>query len=187
MKATRTITLALALFATLAPAAQVDLHKASSKVEFVAKTHPGSLHIRGKTPDEHALDGKLAVTDDTLQGEASFALDNLDTGIALRTRHMKENYLETKQHPTATIVLPALKLVAGGGKQPFQGKLKLHGQEKPVEGTVQVTRQEGALGASFSFPIKLSDFAIKQPSFMGISVDETVEVQVEVAGPLDAS
>ncbi|MBY0369365.1 YceI family protein [bacterium] len=152
------------------------------------------LKIRGTAKPEgetKPLQGNLTVKDGVVTGKAILALNTLDTGIALRNRHMKEKYLETEKFPNAEFTFTELKLPdtlkKGEGEAnavPFKGVLKIHGVEKPVAGTVDVKLSKDKADMGFKFQTRIPDFAINTPSFLGVTVAEDVEVTVKLEGPL---
>jgi len=83
-----------------------------STVEFVSKAAMETF--KGKT---RAVSGTLrldpAALVDTLTISISVDLASLDTGIALRNRHMRENHLHTDRFPLATF--EGARIVEGGG------------------------------------------------------------------------
>lgn len=175
---------ALLLLALILPAishAAIPL-KANSNgsVNFLAVGKPSALKIHGKASGPEA---KLELNGTQLTGSAEFDMSKLDTGIELRNRHMKEKYLQVQQHPKAKLTLteaavdPAFaNSLTNGGEKPFKGKLQLHGQERDVEGTY--TAKNGLLQAKFQ--IKLTNFGIEIPSYLGITVAELVDVNVDL-------
>ena len=176
--------------ATLAPretALQLVLDKGS--VEFVAVGWPSALRIRGKGEE---LTGSLAVTERGIEGEVVFSLDCLDTGIALRNRHMREEYLETARFPRAvfrptTVAVKQLTRTStfDGEQVPFEGELELHGVTRPVHGLARVTREASRVKVDATFEVRTLDFQIPIPRYMGITVAEDVKVTVHFAGHVD--
>jgi polyisoprenoid-binding protein YceI len=152
----------------------------SGTVEFLAVGRPSMLKIHGTAP------GPVAALSDNgkqLSGTVDFDMDKLDTGISLRTEHMKEKYLQVKQYPKSTLTLTDApvdaafeKALSSGGEKPFKGKLALHGKEHEVAGTY--TADSGLVKAKF--PITLSDYSIDVPKYLGVTVADTVEVNVEL-------
>ena len=57
-------------------------------------THAKATFLRSAPPNTTPYSGTLALT---------VRLDTLDTGIALRNKHMKETYLETDKFPEARL------------------------------------------------------------------------------------
>lgn len=176
------------------PGAKMELPQAKANVEFLAIGKPSMLKIRGVAKpkdDKPTLDGQLKLAGGKVAAEAKLPLDTLETGIALRDRHMKEKYLETAKFPQAEftmteLTLPeALKAGEGTAKEvPFKGKLKIHGVEKEVAGTVDITLEKAKGAFDFQFKTKITDYAISLPSFMGVTVAEEVQVTVGLEGPL---
>jgi hypothetical protein len=117
-------------------------------------------------------------------GELVVDLNTLDTGIALRTRHMRDEYLETDRGPDfAGAVLMGIHLDGIpsdtlGGKGVFGGRLRLHGVERPVKGQVELRRAGRVVRVRASFPVVLADFGIAKPRYLGVGVKDQVTVQV---------
>jgi polyisoprenoid-binding protein YceI len=97
----------------------------------------------------------------------SLPLDSLSSGIALRDEHMKRKYFEIQKHPIA--VLKGISAQEGR----FTAKLLLRGVEKEIEGEYQLKGQ----GAVARFKTTLSDFNIPEPRYMGVGVEDEVEVE----------
>jgi polyisoprenoid-binding protein YceI len=149
-------------------------------VNFLAVGKPSMLKIHGTATGPAAV---LTLENGQLKGNISIELEKLDTGISLRTRHMKEKYLQAKDYPKAVLSLldaaadPGFeKSLSNGGEKSFRGKLALHGKEKEISGSFSV--KDGLVKAKF--PIVLSDFAIDVPKYLGITVADNVEVDVEL-------
>jgi hypothetical protein len=100
--------------------------------------------------------------------EIVLPLDSLATGISLRDEHMKKKYFETQKHPIAVL----RNVVAVDGS--FKAKLLIRGVEKEVEGDYEA---KGA-GVSAKFKTNLSDFKIPEAKYMGVGVEDEVEVEV---------
>ncbi len=140
---------------------------------FEAKTNAlkGQLVVDPKKAG--AIDGTLAVDLRTLQ-----------TGIGLRDDHMREGYLEVQKgegFEAATldgIQLDGIDPAVPVGKVSFRGTLSLHGQEREVSGTADIRRAGSDLKVSATFPVKVSDFAIASPTYLGVGVRNEVMVSV---------
>jgi polyisoprenoid-binding protein YceI len=140
---------------------------------FEAKTSALSGQLVVDPKKSGAIDGTLAVDLRTLQ-----------TGIGLRDNHMRDGYLEVQKgegFQAATLnriqldgIDPALPV----GKANFRGYLTLHGQEREVTGTADIKRSGTDLKVSASFPVKVSDFAIASPTYLGVGVRNEVNVAV---------
>ncbi|HEY8278965.1 MAG TPA: YceI family protein [Bdellovibrionota bacterium] len=180
MKTLFVLSLALSLSTVTQAAVPLKNQPGSGKVEFLAVGRPSMLKIHGNAAGPEAA---LTAAGHQLKGAIEFSLDKLDTGISLRNEHMKEKYLQVKEHPKAKLTLvdapvdPSFeKDLSNASEKSFRGKLSLHGKEKEVSGTY--TAKGGVVQAKF--PITLSDFGIDVPKYLGITVADTVNVDVEL-------
>jgi polyisoprenoid-binding protein YceI len=169
---------------------RLELALNSGTIEFVAVGWPSALRIRGKG---QGATGRLTLERQSLSGQVSFPLDSLDTGIALRNRHMREQYLETGKYPHAVFkpTSVALKRVPAAAAfsvkdVPFEGRLDLHGTEHPVRGAAHVTRRDAEVKVDAVFDVHTSDFGISTPQYMGITVAEDVKVTVRLSGRVES-
>lgn len=179
----KSLILALSLLAVTAEAAvNIKLDEASGKTEFLAVGNPGFLKIRGKGAPAQ---GDLSVDEGKLKGTLTFNLNSLDTEMELRNTHMKDKYLETKKYPTAKLIIENQKLPADWKiespeikDQKMNATLELHGVKKPVAVEYNIN-PDGTLTAKFV--LKITDYDIGIPSFMGVTVAEKVDVEVQSA------
>lgn len=158
-------------------AASLQVHH--SEVEFLAIGRPSAIKIRGKGQE---LKSELQWKEQKLTGFLSFQLNSLDTGIELRTEHMKNQYLEIAKHPTAELTLKPLPLPQNLcqedidlNKAYFEATLKLHGVEKDIAGDFDLKAKNGRGQATVRFPIIITDFQIEIPVYMGIKVADKIE------------
>jgi polyisoprenoid-binding protein YceI len=171
-----------------APVWEAKLDPAQGGVEFQAIGRPSMLKIVGKGP---APAGSFKLEGEKVSGAFTVDLEKIETGIALRDRHMKEKYLETAKYPKAELKLTTLKLpkpLDGSNVSyqavPFEGTFKVHGVEKPVAGTADVAVEGQKLSGTASFAIKISDYKIDIPKFAGITMAEDVKVVTRGSGSL---
>ena len=155
---------ALFLMGSLASAAPVAVK--SSSVSFTATGNPGFLTIEGHGANLSNLD--LKTKDGAVIGEVSVDLRVLTTDMDLRDEHMHEKYLETKKFPKG-------KLKFTGMNGAFIGDLTLKGVTKKVSGKYSL--KGNSLKASLK--LNLKDYPIGVPSWLGVTVAETVEIKVE--------
>jgi polyisoprenoid-binding protein YceI len=99
-------------------------------------------------------------------------LDTLKTGISLRDRHMKERYFETGKTQFKWAQL--LRAQGSGGR--FTGELKMHGVTRKIAGTYEV----GGGRFKGNFPLKISEFGIEAPKYMGVGVSDDVKVEISI-------
>lgn len=165
--------------ATTATAQNLDYKISSGSVTFLATGKPGFLRVNGeggKPVGMFTMDpGHTKVT----SGNIVVHLDEFETGISMRDRHMKEKYLETKKFPDA--IFNAAPLAFKDGKLPgetdLKGTLTLHGVTKPVTANVKVAAKKFFMEIEADFEIILSDFKIEIPQYAGIIVAEKVKVR----------
>jgi polyisoprenoid-binding protein YceI len=180
--------MALPFFAVLtatysgAAPAQTEFRAASdSTTTFEAVGKPSLLKIKGHGAK---VTGQLVFGDGGVRGAFDVGLNEFETGIELRNRHMREKYLETSKFPKATLEIDHVELPKDWkpgtdvGSAKFQGKLMLKGTTKPVEGTVKISGTNMATEADFV--IDISQFPIGVPSYMGVTVASSVNVHVTI-------
>ncbi len=144
------------------------------KIEFLATGTPSALKIRGVPEKNPSVKGTWEAANGKGRLEVTAALAAFDTGIALRNSHMREKYLEVQKYPEAKLTVEALDFSQSEGT--FEGQLTLHGQTGAVRGTIKVAEPGNPANLELKFSLQLSNFGIKVPSFMGVSVAERVEV-----------
>jgi polyisoprenoid-binding protein YceI len=114
-----------------------------------------------------------------LQGELTVDLQKLQTGIGLRDRHMKENYLEVKRgEEFAAARLQDIKVDALDGKTSFRGVLMLHGERREVTGSATIKPNGDGYRVEATFPVSISQFEIPDPKYLGVGVKDQVQVRV---------
>jgi polyisoprenoid-binding protein YceI len=166
----------------LALASVTKLTPQGGSVEALSVGKPSFIKIRGKcepAKGELQIDGKKA------GGVFEFQVATLDTGIDLRNEHMREKYLQVREYPTAKLEIKDLRLNDEFSlahpkisEQPFEGSLTLHGVTKPVRGKFTVGENRGVAA---DFKIKLSDFNVEIPKYLGVTVADEVNVEVKIA------
>lgn len=106
-------------------------------------------------------------------------LNTLDTGIGLRNRHMRENYLETDQFPKASFkgkIVKADTMQADSFQVQVQGTMSIHGVDRQMDVNGTIKKMNGSLRIRTQFVVKLSDHNIKIPSIMFYKIDENMDV-----------
>jgi len=113
-----------------------------------------------------------------------------NSGNFIRDANARRAVFETHLYPEATFRATALHADAGTLRPgeardvTLKGPLTLHGVTREVSVPARVTRQGDTVHATGSFPVRLSDFQMTRPSFLGITVFDQVEVSFEVRGTL---
>jgi polyisoprenoid-binding protein YceI len=165
-----------------------NLDQGEGSIEFVAVGKPKAIKIIGKGA---APKGQLRWDLGKGSGKVTFAMGSLDTGIKLRSDHMKKYYLETEKYPEAVLQLSSVSLPSTKAQGdfsleniPFMAQLSLHGITKPIKGTATIKRDGTNLEIESEFEIKITDFKIKVPEYMGITVADEVQIQVHSKSPI---
>lgn len=147
-------------------------------ITFKTRGQPVLVSIEGKS--ESPCSGIFVVENgSTKKSKVTMNLQKLDTGIPLRNKHLKENYLHTDKFPTATMTDIEADNIDGQlkgtvkGKSSFKGQLELHGAKKEIQGVYEV---KGGNMYNGQFEIDLPDFGVERPSFMGVKVVDKVYV-----------
>jgi polyisoprenoid-binding protein YceI len=126
-----------------------------------------------------------AANPSAVAGSLAVDLATLDTGISLRNTHLRERYLEVGRgdgfdHAVLSeITLNGATVDAAQGRVPFTARLTVHGVTRPVNGTATISRSNGQVQVEAAFPVKLPDFEVAKPRFMGVGVKDEVRVQVK--------
>jgi polyisoprenoid-binding protein YceI len=110
-------------------------------------------------------------------------LNSLDTGIGLRNRHMRENYLQTDKYPLTHFtgkITNATKDSSGNYEVAAQGQLFIHGVERPLTVNAKLQPVENSsLRVTCTFIVALSDFEIEVPSLMFYKIDENMDLVLD--------
>lgn len=130
---------------------------------------------------------------------ARFEVDlaSVKTGIGLRDRHMRQQYLETDKYPKAVFELAGIKTTGETsliGNQPIdmilEGDFTVHGVSKKVEVSVTATYMKETeetkarlpgdlLHIIGTFDVYLSDHNIKRPQFVFLKLDDRQKIDLD--------
>lgn len=162
-----------------------------NKVVFVSKAT-----IEGFEGKTSRLEGSITVdpagVGDSITVHLGVDLTSLDTGIAKRNRHMRENHLETDKYPEAvfdgaTVRGPAQAKLEPGKPTVFdvEGTFTLHGVSRRMRINVAATYTPAGEGGGrdriafrTTFPVALADHQISRPQFLFLKLAESQEVRV---------
>jgi polyisoprenoid-binding protein YceI len=137
---------------------------------FEARTKSVSGEVAASTAEPGNFSGALRVD-----------LQTLETGIAVRDRHMRDNYLEIEKGPDfAVATFDHIRVEKLDGKSTFKGTLLLHGQRQEVAGTADLQQRDGRIRVQAQFPIKVSAFQIPKPTYLGVGVRDEIQIKVEM-------
>jgi polyisoprenoid-binding protein YceI len=169
------MTVRLTLIITALLAATPDRptpHVEGGHLAFVARGSLG-LRIEGKTAELSAESTPEAVV-------FVVPLATLDTGIALRDRHMRDEYLQVQAYPLARLRISRDKLPSASATQKgaVSGELTLHGQTHPVNVTFEISPSSG-YEVRASMMLDMRQYGIPEPKYLGVSVKPEVEVSAD--------
>ncbi|HEX3073870.1 MAG TPA: YceI family protein [Ignavibacteriales bacterium] len=108
-------------------------------------------------------------------------LRTIDTGIGLRNRHMRENYLETDKYPMAQYkgkITKAVKKPNGEYEVETDGEMTIHGVTRNMKSKGTIINQGDGLKIRTNFPIKLSDYKIDIPQVMFMKINEEMKLEL---------
>ncbi|NDD91565.1 YceI family protein [bacterium] len=102
-------------------------------------------------------------------------LRTLKTGIELRDRHMTKKYFETDKFPKAVLT----QAVAKNGR--FKAQLQIHGKSQLIEGSYEVKKSpSGSAFIEARFKTSLSAFEIQEANYMGVGVEDEIDVFAKI-------
>ena len=123
--------------------------------------------------------------DDTLgTSEIYFEVDlnTVDTGIGLRNRHMRENYLHTDKHPKTYFKGNMDKISSkqnGMLNVTANGVMFIHGVEQKKTVEAQLVPTEHGYQISTKFIVALPDYDIEIPQLMFMKINEDIQLELE--------
>jgi polyisoprenoid-binding protein YceI len=136
--------------------------------------------FQGVSPN---LVGLVNMTDSTV--DFYLDLNTLKTGISLRDRAMRDQYLETKTFPFAefkgrlrTLFDQTLRV-----SQPVvaQGLFTVHGVPRPIDVVGTITPLDAdRLRLEAEWSLNLNDHDITVPSFLMLRLSETIRISIDI-------
>lgn len=131
------------------------------------------------------LDGAgVRATSDPGESRIYFEVDlaSLDTGISLRNRHMRENYLETDDHPYASFDARVDAIEAAGAdgyRVRATGIFRVHGVPSDRSLTCLADPDGDGYRVRCEFPVRLEDHDIEIPRIMFMKLAPEVRLELE--------
>jgi polyisoprenoid-binding protein YceI len=112
----------------------------------------------------------------TVEAKVSIDLSGWDSGSALRDKHTATMF-ETDKFPQATFTGTA----ASGASTNvlFKGTLELHGVKRDLDVPGALRMEKEGLAFNGDFVLKLTDFGMKQPSMLGVTVGNEIKVHID--------
>ncbi|MGE5352262.1 MAG: YceI family protein [Ignavibacteriales bacterium] len=172
------LVLAASLYAT-----EYDVDK--SHKNMVKFTSDAKIENFDGTTDK--IDGYMTWEGDDILNKSQlyFEVDlrTLDTGIGLRNRHMREDFLETDKYPMTNFkgkLVKADKLPDGKLNVTAEGNMFIHGVTKPItiKGTLAPS-EGGGYRVQSNFEVKLTDYNIPIPQLMFLKISEVMKLNLD--------
>jgi polyisoprenoid-binding protein YceI len=161
-----------------AAAGNDQLHVTSGRVVVVCPLTVGG----GFEAKSEAVSGEVSLGSDqpgALKGAMSVDLRTLKTGIGMRDRHMRDNYLEVAKGPGFEMAtIEGIQIEKLDGKTTFNGTLVLHGERHAVTGSATIARERGGYNVEAEFPVKVSEFNIPKPTYLGVGVQDQIRIKI---------
>jgi polyisoprenoid-binding protein YceI len=110
-------------------------------------------------------------------------LDSIDTGIGLRNTHMREDYLETEKYEEGVFTGKIADVDTVSHSEfiiKAEGTFKIHGVKKNKVIEVKLYNFGELYKSAGEFILKLSEFKIKQPSFLFNTVDDNIKIHLSL-------
>jgi polyisoprenoid-binding protein YceI len=163
---------------------QVNL-EANRLVRFVSQTTLDEFEGVTDQVDGYVLLDSERLSQDTGRGhtELYFEVDlgSLETGIGLRNRHMRANYLETDRYPYAVYSgeLKGVSVTETGFSVTARGTLSIHGIDRPAEVPCRVSPVQDGYRVTCAFQVLLSDYDIEIPKVMFLKLANDIDLDVD--------
>lgn len=159
-----------------------------SYLEYEAST-PNEVW-RGRAPFERfslAFDRQNLPETLTLQVELEPSAFN--SGNVIRDINGQRTVFETGSYPTISFTSSSVEVSdptfrSGSQSVTVTGTLTMHGVEKTVSVPAAVTRTGDSFTATGTFEVLLSDYEMRRPSFLFVTVDDEVQIDFTVVGEL---
>jgi polyisoprenoid-binding protein YceI len=180
---TRLLALGVSLFAL------VSLFPASASADEAYRITGGSVIVvcpltiggsfEAKTT---ALSGSVTpAAGGAITGTLAVELVKLETGISLRDRHLRNNYLEVQKGADFLVArFDNIKVERLSGKTTFRGKLTLHGQQRDISGTADLQQDGKSYRVDATFLLSIAEFQIPKPTYIGVGVSDEITVRVNL-------
>jgi polyisoprenoid-binding protein YceI len=177
----RLFAMSLALIgATLAPAAELKITPANSKIAFVGTKTNGSHNGGFKQ-----FTGTVSMPGDDFAAatvNVDIAVDSIFTDNNMLTNHLKTpDFFDAKTNPKATFVSTAVApSKKPGATHEITGNLTMHGVTKPVTIPVKVTKDASGVSIDGTFTVQKEAFNMNYGKGM-INNDVKVTLNVKAA------
>ena len=151
----------------------MDATAATAKIDFVAHTNVSGVKVEGE------VTGAKVQYDVKTPAGAVIAMDAFDlkTGMDTRDEHLREKVFAAKKEGEVKIQF-TVKDLKCADECKVTGMLKIKEIEKELEIPVKANSDRSKISGTAQ--VNLTDFNLKRPSFMGVKVEESVDINFEI-------
>ncbi|GIW24350.1 YceI family protein [Meiothermus sp.] len=155
-----------ALFVLAAPTS----YNVSGKVVYDAKGPTG----RFKGSNE-SVSGNFSLEGNKLSGKICVDLSKWASGEPVRDTHTRGMF-EVDKYPQACMDLSSVEGNIASGNATLVGSLNIHGKDQALKVPVTIKMNGNKMLVEGQFETKVTDWGMKRPSLLGITVDDLVKV-----------
>ena len=162
----------------------LDLDRPACKIDFtlgaVLHTVHGTFEVKEATLRLDVASGKIS-------GRIVVDVKSGNTGDGERDRSMHQDVLESARFPEAVFSpnrLTGQLALEGQSEVGVRGVLRIHGQDHDVTLPAKVSVENSRFTATSHLSIPYVKWGMKDPSTFLLHVNETVEVEMRVAGTI---
>lgn len=166
----RAIVVGLSLLVALLVWAAPTSYKVSGKVIYDAKGPTG----RFKGSNE-AVSGSFSLEGTKLSGKICVDLSKWGSGEPLRDTHTRGMF-EVEKYPQACLEVSGVEGNIASGSATLLGTLNIHGKDQALKIPVNLKLEGNKMQVEGQFDTKVTDWGMKRPSLLGITVDDSVKV-----------
>jgi polyisoprenoid-binding protein YceI len=179
-----TILVLLSLAIVSAPAQETGLQidPAQASVKFtlgdVLHTVHGTFQLAHGSLQFNPASGKLS-------GEIVINAKSGESGSGMRDRKMHKEVLESQRYPEISFRPDRVEgAVASQGKSSVKvhGMFNIHGVDREIDVPAEVEMAPGSWTATVHFTVPYAKWGMKNPSNLFLHVDDTVQIDLAVAG-----
>lgn len=147
---------------------------ATATIDFVARTNVPGVSVEGKSENINVSYNAQKLTG------SSFQLDVFDmkTGMDKRDQHLREKVFKAENRGDAKILFEAMNLDCSSSCQ-LKGSLQIKDVKKEMTIPVSVSQDKKKIEGSTL--LSLTDFNLPRPSFMGVKVENEIEIKFVLA------
>ena len=147
---------------------------ATATIDFVARTNMPGVAVEGKSENINVAYNSQKLTGSSFQ----FDVFDMKTGIDKRDQHLREKVFKAENRGEAKIQFEAVNLDCSSSCQ-LKGTLQIKDIKKEISMPVSISEDKKKIECSAI--VSLSDFNLPRPSFMGVKVENEVEIKFNLA------